>query len=92
MNLNYPRPAIEAANKAIRLMPNEAILYNTLGSLYAMQGDSRNAIVAFQKAIELNSEEPFYHLNLSRLYQGIGNQRLAQEHHRIYEYLMSKQK
>ena len=92
MNLNYPRHAVEAARKAVQLMPNAAILYNTLGSAYAMQGRSREAIGAFRKAAELDSEQPYYHLNLSRLYQGIGNPKLAQEHYRIYEYLLSKDK
>ena len=92
MNLNYPKHAAEAARKAIQLMPNQAILHNTLGSIYAMQGDSQKAISAFRKAVELDGKEPYYHLNLSRLYQGIGNQKLAQEHYRVYEYLSSKQK
>ena len=92
MNLNYPKHAAEAARKAVQLMPNQAILYNTLGSAYAMQGESQRAINAFRKAVELDNEQPYYHLNLSRLYQGIGNQQLAQEHYRVYEYLLSKQK
>ncbi len=92
MNLNYPKHAAEAVRKAIHLMPNEAILYNTLGSAYAMQGDSQKAIGAFRKAVELDGAQPYYHLNLSRLYQGIGNQKLAQEHQRVYEYLLSQQK
>ena len=92
MNLNYPKHAAEAVRKAIHLMPNQAILYNTLGSAYAMQGDSQKAIGAFRKAVELDGEQPYYHLNLSRLYQGIGNQKLAQEHQRVYEYLLSQQK
>ncbi|MXV85283.1 tetratricopeptide repeat protein [Candidatus Poribacteria bacterium] len=92
MSLNYPKHAAEAARKAVQLMPNQAILYNTLGSTYAMQGESQKALRAFRKAVELDSDEPYYHLNLSRLYEGMGNQKLAQEHHRIYEYLLSKQK
>ena len=70
MNLNYPKHAAEAARKAVQLMPNQPILYNTLGSAYAMQGESQMAINAFQKAVELDSDQPYYHLNLSRLYQG----------------------
>ena len=92
MNLNYPKHAAEALRKAVRLMPNESILYNTLGSAYAMQGDTQKAISAFRKAVELDSEQPYYHLNLSKLYQSLGNQKLAQEHYGIYEHLLSEQK
>ena len=92
MNLNYPKHAAEAVRKAIQLMPNASILYNTLGSAYAMQGDQRNALAAFQKAVELDSDQPYYHLNLSKLYQSLGNPKLAQEHYRVYEHLLSEQK
>ena len=73
-------------------MPNQSILYNTLGSAYAMQGETQKAISAFQKAVELDSEQPYYHLNLSKLYQSLGNRKLAQEHYRAYEHLLSEQK
>ena len=92
MNLNYPKHAAQAARRAIQLRPNEAILYNTLGSVYAMQGDPKNALIAFQKAVELDSEQPYYHLNLSKLYQSLGNRKLAQEHYRAYEHFLSEQK
>ncbi len=92
INLNYPKHAQEAASKAIQLTPNQAVLYNTLGSTYAMQGDVRNAIGAFQKAVTLDNEQPYYHLNLSKLYERLGNRKLAQEHYRAYEHFLSKQK
>ena len=92
MNLNYPKHAAEAVRKAIQLTPNASILYNTLGSAYAMQGDQQNALAAFQKAVELDSDQPYYHLNLSKLYQSLGNQKRAQEHYRVYEYLLAEQK
>ena len=57
-----------------------------------MQGNTQKAITAFQKAVELDSEQPYYHLNLSKLYQSLGNQQLAQEHYRAYEHFLSEQK
>lgn len=92
INLNYPKHAQESVGKAIQLAPNVAVFYNTLGSTYAMLGDVRNAIPAFRKAIELDGEQPHYHLNLSKLYQSIGNHKLAKEHYQAYEYFLSKQK
>ena len=92
INLKYPKPAQDSVLKAIQLHPNTAIFYNTLGSAYAMQGNVQNAIAAYRKAIELDAEQPYYHLNLSKLYQSLGNHKLAQEHHNAYKYFLSKQK
>ena len=94
INLNYPRPAAEAAQKAIQLLEpasesargRMAVLYNTLGSAYAMQGDAQNAIGAYRKAIELNGEQPYFHLNLAKLYESLDRHALAQEHYRAYEH------
>ena len=91
INLKYPKPAEESARKAIQLLPEKAIIYNTLGSAYAMQGNIQNAIGAYRKAIELDGEQPYFHLNLSKLYQSIGNQKLAQEHYKAYQYFLSQQ-
>lgn len=92
IQLNYPRPAQEFVQKAIKLKPNIPVYYNTLGSAYAMQGNVPNAIGAFRKAIELDSEQPLFHLNISKLYQSIGQQKLAQEHYKTYEYHLDKKK
>ncbi len=94
VNLGYPKPAAEAARKAIQLLgpANEssrsrlAVLYNTLGSAYAMQGDAQQAISAYRKAIELNGAQPYFHLNLAKLYESLGRHGLAQEHYRAYEH------
>ena len=99
INLNYPRPAAEAAQKAIELVgagshvsrPRQeqlrlAVLYNTLGSAYAMQGETRQAINAYRQAIGLNGEQPYFHLNLAKLYESLGKAALAQEHYRAYEH------
>ncbi len=98
INLNYPKPAEEAARQALQLAeaaPNStpptvlAVLYNTLGSTYAMQGDVQRAINVFRKAIELDGEQPYYHLNLAKLYESLGKPALAQEHYRAYEHYKS---
>ncbi len=74
IQLNYPRIAQEYVQKAIKLQPNIPVYYNTLGSTFAMQGNVPNAIGAFRKAIELDSDQPLFHLNISKLYQSIGQQ------------------
>ena len=92
INIRYPKLALEPAQKAVQLLPTQDRFYNTLGSVYAMLGDVQNAIVVFQKAVELNEEQPYYHLNLSKLYKSIGNHKLGNEHFQAYEYFLSQQK
>lgn len=92
INLKYPKLAVDSAKSAIQLMPNNDLFYNTLGSAYAMLGDVQNAIAVFQKAVSLNEEQPYYHLNLSKLYGSIGKQNLAKQHYQAYQHFLSIQK
>lgn len=91
INLKYPKLAIDSAKVAIQLMPKQDLFYNTLGSAYAMLGDVQNAIAVFQKAISLNEKQPYYHLNLSKLYGSIGQQKLSKQHYQAYQHFLSGQ-
>ncbi len=91
INMRYPKLALEPVSKAAQLMPKNALFFNTLGSAYAMIGDINNAIAMFEKAVELDQEQPYYHLNLSKLYQSIGRHQLAKEHQQLYQDLLAKQ-
>ena len=75
---------------AIELSPNQSVLYNTLGSAYVMMGDMSKATQSFQKAVGLDPEIPFYHLNLARLYEKAGNLKRAEEHYQAYESLIEE--
>lgn len=92
INLKYPKLAVDSAKTAIQLMPKHDLFYNTLGSAYAMLGDVQNAIAVFQKAVSLNEEQPYYHLNLSKLYGSIGEQKLSKQHYQAYQHFLSLQK
>ena len=87
MELGLLVPARESLFKAIEIQPDEPILYNTLGSTYAMQGQIQQAIVAFQRAVDLNPSEPYYHLNLGKLHQQMGDQKTAEYHFSAYKEL-----
>ena len=87
MELGLLVPARESLFKAIEIQPDEPILYNTLGSTYAMQGQIQQAIVAFQRAVNLNPSEPYYHLNLGKLHQQMGDQKTAEYHFSAYKEL-----
>ncbi len=92
INLKYPKLAVDSAKAAIQLMPKHDLFYNTLGSAYAMLGDVQNAIAVFRKAVSLNEEQPYYHLNLSKLYGSIGQQKLSEQHYQAYQHFLSLQK
>lgn len=92
INIRYPKLALEPAQKAVQLLPTQHQFYNTLGSVYAMLGDVQRAITVFRKAVELNQEQPYYHLNLSKLYKSIGNHKLGNQHYQAYEHYLSQQK
>lgn len=92
LSLNFPKHALESVGKAIQLAPKQSLFYNTLGSTYARLGMIQQAISAYQEAIALDSEQPYYHLNISKLFQSIGNRKLAQEHYQAYEFYLKKQK
>ena len=49
---------------AERLNPAAAEVQNALGEVAQHEGDSRRAVAAFQRAVELKPDEPAYRLNL----------------------------
>jgi len=62
---------IEAAlhyNKLTNLAPHDAYVWFRLGNTYTKQGFYPKAIVAFEKSIELNAEQPKPWFNLSTTY------------------------
>ncbi len=68
-NSGYPDEAVRLANIAVALDPLDAGNYSVLGSLHGRRGDYRKALKAFEKALEMGSEEPSvksHVLNLKR--------------------------
>jgi Tfp pilus assembly protein PilF len=47
----------------------------------------QNGIQAFQQAVGLAPDVPYFHLNLARLYEQVGNQKKADEHYEQYKQL-----
>jgi putative PEP-CTERM system TPR-repeat lipoprotein len=60
--------AEELAREALALNPELAEAHNTLGLALSRNKDGDDAIRSFQKAIELDSNQPVYSINLAREY------------------------
>ncbi len=67
--LGQQEKEIAAYTEAIKLEENSAI-YFRLGNAQRKDGDAKRATVSYQKAIELNSQQPF--CNLSLVYRALG--------------------
>lgn len=59
---------IEVYQKAIAESPNDALLYNNLGTSYARFGKDDEAIIALKKSIELKPDFASSYFNLSIIY------------------------
>lgn len=71
-NSGYPDEAVRLANIAVALDPLDAGNYSVLGSLYGRRGDYRKALKAFEKALELGSEEPSVKSHAQNLKRRLG--------------------
>ena len=62
---------IELALKAIKIEPEAANIWDTLGWLYYETGDRKQAIKFMKKAIELEPEREYYKKNLKKFEKGV---------------------
>lgn len=65
---NQKDAAVAYLEKAISQSPNDAQLYNVLGSLYEEKKDVDKALECFDKATAINPESPETHANIGRIY------------------------
>jgi tetratricopeptide (TPR) repeat protein len=55
MSVRDPKRAVELAKKAVTLAPDNGNLWNTLGVAHYRLGDSKEALVALQKSMDLSN-------------------------------------
>ncbi len=60
--------AIELLNRMISLLPNHALAYNDLGVLHFRRGNKIKSLYYYQKAVQLDPENPAFQKNLADLY------------------------
>ncbi|MEE3193264.1 MAG: tetratricopeptide repeat protein, partial [Candidatus Poribacteria bacterium] len=63
--------------EAVELNPQDASVYNKLGSAYFNQGEYESAIVAYKSAIELVPNDADVHNSLGAVYSEHGRVELA---------------
>ena len=64
--------AIQEYKKALEFDPNDGEIYMAISMSYLRMKDLDPALEAAKKSVELNSQEPLFHTNLSRIYQQKG--------------------
>jgi Flp pilus assembly protein TadD len=99
--LKYAKEAFEAkppqyldAEKhyleAAKLNPKDERAYVGLGTVYAAQDEVKEAVAAFQKAIEIKPKQPVPHFNLGVIYVAIGKKAEALQQQTALESLDAK--
>lgn len=80
VTLQLKKPgALQYAEKATALMPNEPAYLDTLAEIYASEGKLNKAIEIQRRAVALTSHTPAQRLHLARLYIDAGNKAAARE-------------
>lgn len=77
MNTGNLLKAIEVMQNSIRLKPDSAGLYNSLGVLYAETRQYDLAVKTFEKSMSLDVDYGFAPLNLAKTYLAIGDRNRA---------------
>lgn len=67
-----PQQAIAALQQAATLAPNAVSIWSSLGSLQYLQGDLLSAATAFDRAIQLNSQDPILHVQKAMVLLKLG--------------------
>ena len=79
-NNDYLEEAIIAYNKALKIKPDSAIVYNNLGVIYLDGiGNKEYALECFENAYDLDNEYTMAVFNMGRIHQELGNTTLAAE-------------
>lgn len=65
--------AIQDAERAIEILPEDPACYLRLGDIYRIQKEYKNALPVYQLGLELDPKHAGLHTSLARLYTGLKN-------------------
>ncbi|MGH9971157.1 MAG: tetratricopeptide repeat protein [Pyrinomonadaceae bacterium] len=66
-----PQEAVIVLREAVRLSPQSALAYATLGQAFRLLGKFQEALVALQEALRLSPEDPVAHNYLGMTYESL---------------------
>lgn len=79
-NNDYLEEAVIAYNKALKINPDSAIVFNNIGVIYLDGiGNTEYALECFENAYDIDNEYTMAVFNLGRVHQKLGNTTLAAE-------------
>ena len=81
--------AIDVLSHAVTLEPANGSHQNQLGNLHFATGSFEKARTAYEKAIQLDSKNALFHLNLSSVLRRLGRVQEAARQRQIFEQLLS---
>jgi tetratricopeptide (TPR) repeat protein len=76
---NDPDKALPLLKKTVQLKNDIRIAYSDLGAIFLERKQYQDAMVALQRAVELDPAQPDAHFRLGRLYQAMGDTAAAQK-------------
>ena len=71
--LNQPREALQAASRALALMPREALTLDTIGVVMSRAGAYQESLDPFRRALALDAGKPAYFYNFGASLQFVGD-------------------
>ncbi len=73
---DYPA-AIEKLQQAIRLDPDEVILYTKLAGIFTDSGELDKALAVYTRAVELKPNDAFIYISIGSIYENKGEYQQA---------------
>lgn len=80
MEQNNIEKALEYAQKAYNLEPNNIVFSELLSDLYTMNNNYEQAVIVNFKLLKLNNKNPEYYYNLSKLFENLKDNQKAIEY------------
>jgi tetratricopeptide (TPR) repeat protein len=81
IKLRDPKRAVELATKAVQLAPKAGGYWNTLGVAHYRAGDSKAALTAFEKSLELRPGDAFDFFFLAMAHKKLGHDEEARKYY-----------
>ncbi|MDX2178918.1 MAG: tetratricopeptide repeat protein [Bryobacteraceae bacterium] len=76
--------ALQSLRTTVSIHPNDRVVHNQIGRLLFLKRDYRGAIAAFERALEIDTEDVQAHYNLMLAYRGAGDDEKAAREEKLF--------